>query len=219
MLYNTLHGQGQILPLFLHWPRDTHFQAVKRILRFLKSSVDQGIWFKKGFLQLTAFLDADWARCVFDRRSTSGYYVYLGPSLISWSAKKQPIIAHSSTEAEYQFLALTAAELTWICKIFKDITFPLSHTPTLWCDNVSAISLASNPVFHARTKHVEIDYHYIRDLVLADLVKVLYVNTENQIADIHTKSMSKAQFKYLQSKLSLGSLPISLRGCKGIIHS
>ncbi|KAM1171421.1 hypothetical protein ACFX2G_022146 [Malus domestica] len=201
---------------FLHCPRDTHFQAVKRILRFLKGSVDQGIWFKKGSLQLTAFSDADWAGCVFYRRSTSGYCVYFGPNLISWSAKKQATVARSSTEAEYRSLALTAAELTWICKIFKDITFPLSHTPTLWCDNVSAISLASNPVFHARTKHVEIDYHYIRELVLAGLVKVLYVSTDHQIADIHTKPLSKARFHFLQSKLSLGSPPLSLRGCKGI---
>ncbi|KAM1157994.1 hypothetical protein ACFX1X_028850 [Malus domestica] len=201
---------------FLHCPRDTHFQAVKRILRFLKGSVVQGLWFKKGSLQLTAFSDADWAGCVFYRRSTSGYCVYLGPNLISWSAKKQATVARSSTEAEYRSLALTAAELTWICKIFKDITFPLSHTPTLWCDNVSAISLASNLVFHARTKHVEIDYHYIRELVLAGLVKVLYVSTEHQIADIHTKSLSKARFHFLQSKLSLGSPPLSLRGCKGI---
>ena len=204
---------------FLHCPRDTHFQAVKRILRFLKGSVDQGLWFKKGSLQLTAFSDVDWAGCVFDRRSTSGYCVYLGSNLINWSAKKQPTVARSSTEAEYRSLALTAAELTWICKIFKDITFPLSHAPTLWCDNVSAISLASNPVFHARTKHVEVDYHYIRELVLANLVNVLYVTSENQIADIHTKALSKARFKFLQSKFSLGSPPISFRGCKRITHS
>ncbi|KAM1941804.1 hypothetical protein ACFX13_029341 [Malus domestica] len=204
---------------FLHCPRDTHFQAVKRILRFLKGTVDHGIWFKKGSLHLTAFSDADWAGCVFYRRSTSGYCVYLGSNLISWSAKKQQTVARSSTEAEYRSLALTAAEITWICKIFKDLTFPLSHPPTLWCDNVSAISLASNHVFHARTKHIEIDYHYIRELVLAGLITVLYVNTEHQIADIHTKSLPKSRFHFLRSKLSLGAPPISLRGCKEISYS
>ncbi|KAM2735330.1 hypothetical protein PS2_023163 [Malus domestica] len=97
---------------FLHCPRESHFQAVKRILRFLKGSAHQGLWFKKGSLHLTAFSDADWAGCTFNRRSTSGYCVYFGPNLISWSAKKQHTVARSSTEAEYRSLAHTAAELT-----------------------------------------------------------------------------------------------------------
>ncbi|CAN6685630.1 unnamed protein product [Malus baccata var. baccata] len=157
---------------FLHCPRDSHFQAVKRILRFLKGTFDQGMWFKKSPLHLTAYSDADWARYVLDRRFTSGYCIYLGRNLISWSAKKQHTVARSSTEDEYRSLAHTAAELTWICKIFRDVAFQLTTIPTLWCDNVSAISLASNPVFHARAKHVEIDYHYIRELVIAKLLQV-----------------------------------------------
>ncbi|CAN6719239.1 unnamed protein product [Malus baccata var. baccata] len=130
-------------------------------------TITDGLWFKKSCLHLTAFSDADWAGFVFDRRSTSGYCVYIGSNLISWSAKKQHTIARSSTEDEYRSLAHTSAEITWICKIFNDIAFPLSKVPVLWCDNISAISLASNPVFHARTKHMKIDYHYIRELVLA----------------------------------------------------
>ncbi|KAB2636177.1 hypothetical protein D8674_026711 [Pyrus ussuriensis x Pyrus communis] len=130
-----------------------------------------------------------------------------------WSAKKQHTVARSSTEAEYRSLAHTAAELTWICKIFRDVTLPLTTIPTLWCDNVSVISLASNPVFHARTKHVEIDYHYIRELVLAKLLQVHYLNTQFQLADLHTKSLSKARFQFLRSKLCLGPPPFSLRGC------
>ncbi|KAM1903013.1 hypothetical protein ACFX13_040578 [Malus domestica] len=204
---------------FLQCPRASHFQAVKRILRFLKGSAHQGMWFRKGSLHLTAFSDADWAGCIFDRRSTSGYCVYFGPNLISWSAKKQHTVARSSTEAEYRSLAHTAAELTWICKVLHDIRFPLRQVPLLWCDNVSAISLASNPVFHARTKHVEIDYHYIRELVLAHLVKVQHVGTHHQIADIHTKALPKSRFQLLQSKLSLGSPPFSLREDKGTPHS
>ena len=117
-------------------------------------------------------------------------------------------------QLKHRSLAHTSAEITWICKIFRDIGFPLSQVPTLWCDNVSAISLASNPVFHARTKHVEIDYHYIRELVLASLLKVQFVPSHNQIVDIHTKSLSKARFQFLRSKLSLGSPPFSLKGCK-----
>ncbi|KAM1069966.1 hypothetical protein ACFX15_001756 [Malus domestica] len=201
---------------FMHAPRDQHMQAAKRILRYLKGTVSEGLWFRKGATHLTTFSDADWAGCLFDRRSTSGYNIFLGSNLISLSAKKQATVARSSTEAEYRSLAHTAAELTWICKIFRDLGFPLSQTPTLWCDNISAISLASNPVFHARTKHVEIDYHYIRELVLANLIKVHFVCSQDQLADIHTKSLSKSRFTALKSKLPLGSSPapkLSLRGC------
>ncbi|KAM1682854.1 hypothetical protein EV1_033760 [Malus domestica] len=202
----------------MHAPRKPHLQAAKRILRFLKATVSHGLWFKKGDIHLTAYSDADWAGCPFDRRSTSEYCIFLGSNLISWSAKKQPTVARSSTEAEYRSLAHIAAEITWICKVFKDLGLHLPHVPSLWCDNLSAISLASNPVFHARTKHIELDYHYIRELVLANLLKVQYVCSQDQLADIHTKSLSKSRFLYLQSKLSLGPFDaskFSLTGCKG----
>ncbi|TQD90539.1 hypothetical protein C1H46_023885 [Malus baccata] len=201
---------------FMHAPREQHLQAAKRVLRFLKGSISHGLWFTKGPINLSAFSDADWAGCTFDRRSTSGYCVFLGSNLISWSAKKQSTVARSSTEAEYRSLAHTAAELTWVCKILKDLKFSLPKLPHLWCDNISAISLASNPIFHARTKHVEIDYHYIRELVLAKLIKVSYVSSEDQVADLHTKSLSKSIFSYLCSKLPIGILydsSFSLRGC------
>ena len=199
----------------MHAPRE-HLQATKRVLRFLKGSLSHGLWFTKGPIHLSAYSDVDWAGCTFDRRSTSGYCVFLGSNLISWSAKKQSIVVRSSTEAEYRSLAHTAAEITWICKILRDLHFPLPTLPKLWCDNISAISLASNPVFHACTKHVEIDYHYIRELVLANLLKVQFVCSEDQLADLHTKSLSKSRFNYLCSKLPIGicsDSPSSLRGC------
>ncbi|KAM2731468.1 hypothetical protein EV2_035124 [Malus domestica] len=201
---------------FMHAPREQHLQAAKRVLRFLKGSISHGVWFTKGPVHLSAYSDADWAGCTIDRRSTTGYCVFLGSNLISWSAKKQSTVARSSTEAEYRSLAHTAAEITWVCKILKDLHYPLSTFPTLWCDNISAISLASNPVFHARTKHVEIDYHYIRELVLAQLLKVKFICSEDQLADLHTKSLSKTRFNYLCSKLPIGLIsdpPSRLRGC------
>ena len=92
--------------------------------------------------------------------------VFLGSSPISWSSKKQSTVSRFSTEAEYRALATTAAELSWLRQLFRDLLLFLHHIPVLWCDNVSTIALASNPVFHARTKHVEVDYHFIRERVL-----------------------------------------------------
>ncbi|KAM2558058.1 hypothetical protein TB2_015106 [Malus domestica] len=201
---------------FMHSPREPHFQAVKRILRYLKGTLGFGLWFPKTTspLLLNAYSDADWAGCSWDRRSTGGFCIFLGPCLVSWSAKKQHTVARSSTEAEYRSLAHTAAEITWICQLFSDIGFKLSSLPQIWCDNVSAIALASNPVFHARTKHVEIDYHYIRELVLAKLLTVKFVCSADQLADIHTKSLPRPRFLHLRSKLSLQPSPFSLRGCE-----
>ncbi|KAM2890152.1 hypothetical protein COP2_008613 [Malus domestica] len=199
---------------FMHQPRISHFQAIKRILRYLKGSIDLGLWFSKSSTRptLTAFSDADWAGCALDRRSTGGYCAFLGNSLISWSAKKQPIVARSSTEAEYHSLANTASEITWVCRLLLDIGYCLPHTPQIWCDNISAISLTKNPLFHARTKHVEIDYHYIREKVLARKISVHFVCTQDQVADICTKSLSKSRFHFLRGKLKLRIPRFCLRG-------
>ncbi|XP_070672609.1 uncharacterized protein [Malus domestica] len=185
-------------------PRTIHLQAVKRILRYLKGTIDLGLWFTKGHQHLTAWSDADWVGCPVDRRSTSGYCVFLGSNLVAWSAKKQNTVARSSIEAEYRSLANSAAEVTWICKILSDISFPLLRPPVIFYDNKSAITLAFNPVFHARTKHVEIDYHFIREKILLCQIGVQHVGTLSQIADIFTKSLHAARFASLADKLSEG---------------
>ncbi|CAN6707056.1 unnamed protein product [Malus baccata var. baccata] len=199
---------------FMHQPRQSHIQVAKRILRYLKGTLDLGLWFPKHSppLSMNAFSDADWAGCHIDRRSTGGFYIFVGNSLISWSAKKQPTVARSSTEAEYRSLANTATEITWICKLLVDVGLALPCPPKLWCDNISAISLARNPIFHARTKHVEIDYHYIQEQVLSKALSVHLVCSQDQIADICTKSLSKARFHLLRDKLSLRVPKLSLRG-------
>ncbi|BBG92487.1 transposable element gene, partial [Prunus dulcis] len=148
----------------MHAPRTPHLSAVKRILRYLKGTPAHGLLLRKGNLNLTAYSDADWAGCPIDRRSTTGYCIFFGQNLVSWSSKKQASVARSSTESEYRSLAHTASEIFWICSLLKEIHFYLDKHPLILCDNTSAIALASNPIFHARTKHIEIDYHYICDL-------------------------------------------------------
>ncbi|KAM1873468.1 hypothetical protein ACFX13_007300 [Malus domestica] len=199
---------------FLHQPTSTHWAAVKRILRYLVGTTSHGLIYKPGSFRLTAFSDADYAGDPDDRRSTGGYCLYLGSNLVSWSAKKQNGVSRSSTEAEYRQLAITAATLSWFRMLFRDLQFPL-HCHTLFCDNISAISLASNPVFHARTRHVEVDYHYVREKVVRKELDVRYLSTHDQIADIFTKGLSLPRFRLLVSKLPVLDFTVSLRGRKG----
>jgi hypothetical protein len=138
----------------MHSPSTTHWSAAKRVLRYLKNTIDHGLLYTPSNLQLQAFCDSDWAGSPDDRRSTSGFGVYLGQCLVSWSAKKQAVVSRSSTEAEYRSMALATAELFWLRMLFKELGISLMSAPLLWCDNLSALALASNPVYHARTKHM-----------------------------------------------------------------
>jgi hypothetical protein len=136
-----------------------------------------------------------------DRRSTTGLLVFLGNNLLTWASKKQPTVSRSSTEAEYRSLAVGAAEVAWIRMLLCDLHIFLPSSPTLWCDNTSAISLASNPVFHARTKHVEVDYHFVRERVVRGDLKVHFIPTVDQLADLLTKALPTPRFLQLSNKL------------------
>ncbi|XP_059445487.1 uncharacterized mitochondrial protein AtMg00810-like [Corylus avellana] len=142
----------------MHHPTVTHWSAIKRVLRYLKNTLHHGLFYSSSNLQLNAFCDLDWVGCPDDRRSTFGFAIFLGNCLIFWSSKKQPVVSRSSTEAEYRSLAITTNELFWLRMLFQEIQISLSKAPVVWCDNVSALSLAANPVYHARTKHIEVDY-------------------------------------------------------------
>ncbi|WOH07734.1 hypothetical protein DCAR_0727167 [Daucus carota subsp. sativus] len=196
---------------FMHQPTTTHWTAVKRILRYLKHTYDHGLFYRRGPLKIEAYSDADYAGNPDDRHSTGGYCIYLGYNPISWSAKKQRTVSRSSTEAEYRQLAYTAAEISWIRSLFRELGVPMS-TPVIWCDNISSISLSSNPVFHSKMKHLEVDYHYVREKVIRKELDVRYISTVDQVADVFTKGLSSSRFKQLANKLMVRSRPISLRG-------
>ena len=174
---------------FMHAPTDIHLTAAKRILRYVRGTLDHGLFYTPGPITLFSFTDTDWAGDPDVRRSTSGLMVFLGHNPVTWSAKKQLTVSRSSTEVEYRALASASAELCWLCTLVKDLGIYLYDPPILWCDNVSALAIASNPVFHARTKHIKVDFHFIRERVLRKDLQVKFVSTTDQLADIFTKGL------------------------------
>jgi hypothetical protein len=178
-------------------PTTNHWAAVKRILRYLNETINYGHTITpSSSLNITAYSDSDWAGCPDDHKSTTGYLVFLGSNLISWSSKKQTTVARSSMEAEYRGLATVTAEVLWLQSIFQELGFSLSVL-MLWCDNLGAKFLASNPTFHARTKHIEFNYYFVREKIIAGTIQVKFICSQNQLAHVLTKPLSMNQFQSL----------------------
>ncbi|XP_071699092.1 secreted RxLR effector protein 161-like [Rutidosis leptorrhynchoides] len=201
---------------FLQSPTVDHFQGIKRILRYVKGTFTYGLSFLYSTKPtLLGYSDADWARCIETHRSTYGYSIFLGGNLVSWSAKKQPTVARSSCESEYCALANTAAEIVWITHLLHELYVLPPTRPTILCDNKSAIFLSQNTVAHKRAKHIDIDYHFIRELVSSGKLVTQFVPITLQLADIFTKSLPKPLFDSFRTKLRVGPPPIRLREERG----
>ncbi|XP_028765324.1 uncharacterized protein LOC114723298 [Neltuma alba] len=191
-----------VISQFMQEPRVPHLEAAKRILRYIKGSLEYGLLYKKNTkFVLEGFTDADWAGDTNDRHSTSGYCFNVGSAAVSWCSKKQDIVALSSTEAEYVAATMAAQECVWLKRLIKDILHEDEYTVEIKCDNESAIKLALNPVFHARTKHIEVRHHFIREKVLNEEIELTGVRTGAQVADIFTKALVKPKFQSLRKAL------------------
>lgn len=165
------------------------------MLKYLKSISSFGIHFTPSeHTTLTCYTNADWANFPNDRCSTSGFCVFLGNNVVFWSSSKQKVVPHSNAESEYRGMSNVAAELIWTQSLLREIGFPLITAPLLLCDNVSATYLVANPVLHQRTKHIEIDLHFIQERVLHKQLLVRFVPSEDQLADILTKPLPSTRF-------------------------
>ncbi|CAI0405620.1 unnamed protein product [Linum tenue] len=194
----------QQLSQFQKEPYTEHLQAAYRVLRYIKGAPGQGIFFKSdSSLKLTGYSDSDWASCPDSRRSVSGYCTFLGSSLITWKAKKQTTVSRSSSEAEYRALAHLVCEIQWLKGLLAELSVQVQLPIAVFCDNKSAIHIAENPVFHERTKHIEIDVHVTRERVKSGLIKLSYVRSLDQVADLFTKTLSRFRIKELLDKLGV----------------
>ncbi|RVW34837.1 Retrovirus-related Pol polyprotein from transposon RE1 [Vitis vinifera] len=189
---------------FMHSPTEEHMEAVYRILRYLKMTPGKGLFFRKTENRDTkVYSDADWVGNIIDRRSTSGYCSFVWGNLVTWRSKKQSVVARSSAEAEDRALAQGICEGIWIKRVLSELGQTSSSPILMMCDNQAAISIAKNPVHHDRTKHVEIDRHFITEKVTSETVKLNYVPTKHQTADILTKALPRPNFEDLTCKLGL----------------
>ena len=208
------------LSQFMQKPNTTHMQALKRVLRYLKATISHGLHLvPTKCLTLQAFCDADWGGDINDRKSTGAYIIYLGSNAISWSCKKQPTVARSSTEAEYRTIGSTTTELLWLQQVLKELGINIQQPPSIFSDNIGATYLCANPVFHTRMKHLAIDYHFVRDLVAKNQLTVSHVPSSHQLADLLTKPLSSARHSFLTSKIGVVESSSILWGRIGVLRT
>ena len=188
---------------FMHDPYSTHMNAVLRILRYLKSAPGKGILLSPhDGLKVEAYTDADWAGSP-DRKSISGYCTFLGGNLVTWRSKKQNVVARSSAEAEFRAMAQGVCELLWLKGLLEDLGVSVHLPMMLFCDNKAAISIAHNPIQHDRTKHVEIDRHFIKEKLESGLICMPFVQSGDQLADVFTKGIGSKSFHPILVKLGM----------------
>ena len=203
----------QQICLFMHQPMDEHMQALKCIIRYVKGSLHHGLHlYPSSTSTLLSYTDADWGCYPDTRCSTSGYCVFLGDNVLSWSSKRQATLSQSSAESEYRGVANIVSESCWLRNLLLELHCPIKTATLVYCDNVSAIYLSGNPIQHQRTKHIEMDIPFVREKVARGEVRVLHVPSRYQIADIFTKGLPLILFEDFRDSLSFRPPLASIAG-------
>ncbi len=191
-------------------PGIIHWTAAKRILRYLNGTRNYSLKFegtREPGIELYGYTDADWGSFdLVNRKSQSGYGFYIAGGLISWTSRKQATVALSTTEAEYMAVSLACQELIWIRRVIGELGFIQKDATILYEDNIGAIETTKNPKFHGRMKHIDLRHHFIRDHVEKGTVSVEFCPTENQIADIFTKPLTREKFEKFRTEIGIGPL-------------
>ncbi|KAL1206309.1 Retrovirus-related Pol polyprotein from transposon TNT 1-94 [Cardamine amara subsp. amara] len=188
-------------------PSVHHWNMVERILRYIKGSPGQGVWMgKNDSTEIVGYCDADYAGDTMDRRSTTGYCTFIGGNLVTWKSKKQKVVSCSSAESEYRAMKKLTNELVWLKALLKDLGIESTSPITMHCDNQAAIHIATNSVFHERTKHIEVDCHKVREKIIEGVILPCYTRSEDQLADIFTKATSLKICNHIYNKLGLVDL-------------
>ncbi|XP_028798944.1 uncharacterized protein LOC114754339 [Neltuma alba] len=195
---------------FMQNPLMSHWKAVKRILRYIAGTLTHGIILRPCTNRaITAYCDADWASDCNDRHSTTGFCIYFGTNLVAWSSKKQATMARSSTEAEYRSMASTVTEVLWIKSLLQELRVALSGPARVLCDNLSTVMMTANPILHARTKHIELDLHFVREKAIKKEFIVQHIPSQDQVADGMTKALSQSTFLDFKRYLCISDNDIS----------
>jgi len=196
-----------LISRYMSKPTELHLQATKRILRYLNGTTNHGIFYKKGEeKELLVFKDSDYAGDEEDSKSTSGYVFLLSSGAVSWMSKKQPIVALSTTEAEFVAAAACACQAIWIRMVLRGLNHVQHKGTIIMCDNTSTIKLSKNPVMHGRSKHIRVRFHFLRDLVKSEKIEFVHCGTQKQVADVMTKALKLEAFQKLREKMGMCSL-------------
>ncbi|KAG7547302.1 Reverse transcriptase RNA-dependent DNA polymerase [Arabidopsis suecica] len=196
-----------LLSRFMSKPTVLHLQAAKRVLRYLKGTMEFGIWYKGGGNgELLVYTDSDFAGDVDGRRSTSGYVFLMDDAAVAWSSKKQPIVTLSTTEAEYVAASVCACQAVWFNRVLEELGYEVKESTVILCDNTSTIKLSKNQVFHGRCKHIGVRFHFLRELVKDGVIRLEHCGSQEQVADILTKPLKREVFENLRNKLGICSV-------------
>jgi len=196
-----------VLSQYMYAPKQSHMETAIKIVIYLKALPSLGLLMPSiETKHLQAFCDSDWGSCLQTRRSVTGYLVKFGEALVSWKSKKQETVARSSAEAEFRSMASCVAEVIWLVGLFRELGIELHQHVDLFYDSKAAIQIATNPIFHERTKHIDTDCHFVREKLSQGVITTHHLSTKDHLADLLTKSIGKTQPEVLLNQLGVENI-------------